>query len=251
MNKPLLTTLFIASTSVLAHAEVSLSGNMAISSDYIWRGMTQNDGDPSIHGGFDLEDDSGFYLGTWAANTGIEDGGLELDYYGGYAGSIGDLGYDIGYMKFDYPSSDLDLDFAEVHLGLTFGSGLFGVYDDIDNLDASFKADYSHTNDWKASGASAYTASISAKSNYKNLTFHIEHKALSYKTPDMDDFNSNSIQLSYILGNGFATTLAYYDKVFNPASEIFGSASSIGLKYNSRNKNTSQTQCRPCVSYTE
>ena len=26
--------------------------------------MTQNDGDPSVSGGFDLEDDSGFYFGV-------------------------------------------------------------------------------------------------------------------------------------------------------------------------------------------
>ena len=31
--------------------------------------MTQNAGDPSVSGGFDLEDDSGFYLGVWAANV--------------------------------------------------------------------------------------------------------------------------------------------------------------------------------------
>ena len=48
--------------SSLSFADVSLSGNIAITTDYIWRGMTQNAGDPSVSGGFDLEDDSGF---TW------------------------------------------------------------------------------------------------------------------------------------------------------------------------------------------
>ena len=45
--------------------------------------MTQNAEDPSVSGGFDLEDDSGFYLGMWAANVlaaeGSDTGSLELD----------------------------------------------------------------------------------------------------------------------------------------------------------------------------
>ena len=59
----------IFSLSSLVFAEVSLSGNIGLTTDYVWRGMTQNAGDPSVSGGFDLEDDSGFYLGVWAANV--------------------------------------------------------------------------------------------------------------------------------------------------------------------------------------
>ena len=61
------------SLSSLSFAEVSLSGNVALTTDYVWRGMTQNDGDVSVSGGFDLEDDSGFYLGVWAANVKADD----------------------------------------------------------------------------------------------------------------------------------------------------------------------------------
>ena len=95
---------FTLSLSSLVFADVSLSGNVGLTSDYIWRGMTQNAGDPSISGGFDLEDDSGFYLGVWAANVTADDddtvagsGSLELDGYLGYSGSFNqDAGYDIG-----------------------------------------------------------------------------------------------------------------------------------------------------------
>ena len=43
------------SLSSISFAEVSLSGNIAVTTDYIWRGLTQNAGDPSVSGGFDLE----------------------------------------------------------------------------------------------------------------------------------------------------------------------------------------------------
>ena len=48
---------------------VSVSGNIALTSDYIWRGMTQSAGGPAVAGGFDLSTDSGFYLGTWGSSV--------------------------------------------------------------------------------------------------------------------------------------------------------------------------------------
>ena len=59
----------LISISSFSFAEVSLSGNIAVTTDYVWRGMTQNAEDPSVSGGFDLEHSSGFYIGLWAANV--------------------------------------------------------------------------------------------------------------------------------------------------------------------------------------
>ena len=52
--KTLVVSLVLIASSGIAHA-VSVSGNMAITSDYIWRGMTQNQGEVSGSVGFDLE----------------------------------------------------------------------------------------------------------------------------------------------------------------------------------------------------
>ena len=90
--------------------------------------MTQNAGDPAVSGGFDLEDDSGFYIGAWASNVLAADSGdtgsLELDGYLGYAGSFNDdAGYDIGYIAYTYPGVD-SLDFEEAYISFDF----YGVY---------------------------------------------------------------------------------------------------------------------------
>ena len=53
----------------LAVVHGQVSGNIAIQSDYVWRGLTQNEGDVSFQGGFDFEDESGFYAGVWGANV--------------------------------------------------------------------------------------------------------------------------------------------------------------------------------------
>ena len=121
----------ILSLSSFVFTDVSLSGNVGLTTDYIWRGMTQNDGNPSISGGFDLEDDSGFYLGVWAANVEADDndtvagsGSIELDGYLGYSGSFNDdAGYDIGYIAYTYPDYD-SWDFEELYLTFDF----YGVY---------------------------------------------------------------------------------------------------------------------------
>ena len=96
--------------------QAELSANIGATSNYVWRGLTQTDDGPAISGGIDYADDSGFYLGTWASNVdGGDDGsGSELDFYGGYEGSAGDFGYDMGVIHYMYPSFN-DWDFTEIY----------------------------------------------------------------------------------------------------------------------------------------
>ena len=57
------------SSSFIAPAAqaAEVSGNVALVTDYRFRGISQSDSKPSIQGGFDIAFDSGFYLGTWGA----------------------------------------------------------------------------------------------------------------------------------------------------------------------------------------
>ena len=50
-------------------APYTLSANVFLVSDYLFRGITQTWGKPAIQGGFDFVHDSGIYLGTWASNV--------------------------------------------------------------------------------------------------------------------------------------------------------------------------------------
>ena len=81
--------LFMGLTIMLSIPTFSaVSANVTFTSDYVWRGMTQSDG-PAIQGGFDFEDESGFYAGIWGSNVNFNDGaGSELDYYAGYLSLI-------------------------------------------------------------------------------------------------------------------------------------------------------------------
>ena len=100
----------------------TLTANVGLYSQYVFRGLTQTNEDPAIQGGFDFTHSSGFYLGTWASNiswlkenattsssssSGTYKGGgsMEWDFYGGYRKSIGDFGVDVGLLQYYYPGS--------------------------------------------------------------------------------------------------------------------------------------------------
>lgn len=112
----------------------SFSGNVTLTSDYVFRGFTQADEEPAIQGGFDWDSGAGFYLGTWGSNVNFLDGdeaSVEIDLYGGYAGEIDGFSYDIGYIYYWYPGAAgaLDYDFWEVYgsLGYDFGGAAVTV----------------------------------------------------------------------------------------------------------------------------
>ena len=120
MNKLKLTLIGLALVfvSTLANA-VSISGNAAIQTDYIWRGMTQNSGDTSVNVGLDADFGNGFYLGTWAATVDFGNGHtLEHDYYGGYAFELGGIGVNIGAIQVTY-NGTTDVDFSENYIALS------------------------------------------------------------------------------------------------------------------------------------
>ena len=129
-----------AFASTLAQAEVT--GNVAVTNNYIWRGVTQTNDQAAVQGGLDYSSNIGIYAGTWlsnvdfsgteqvsntdgdAVNVANSDKGYEIDLYGGYAGEIGDFGYDLGLIYYAYPTQE-DLDFLE--LFVSGGYGPFGV----------------------------------------------------------------------------------------------------------------------------
>lgn len=109
--------------------EHSLTGNITLASEYIYRGIGQTNRKPALQGGFDYAHSSGLYAGIWGSNISwLSDLGgisssLELDVYGGYKGSFaGDFSYDVGVLTYNYPgtypSGFTKADTTEVYVGL-------------------------------------------------------------------------------------------------------------------------------------
>src|SRR5512143_1380596 len=90
----------------------TLTANVSLTSNYVFRGISQTGGEPAIQGGFDYTHASGLYLGTWGSNVGwltdfqgYKSGSMELDLYGGYRNTIGPISYDVGAIRYMYPGS--------------------------------------------------------------------------------------------------------------------------------------------------
>jgi len=113
-----------------ASAETSFSGNVTLTTDYLFRGISQTDGGPAIQGGFDFEHSSGFYAGIWGSNLDFgDDADIEIDYYAGFAGQFNDkFGYDVSLIYYSYPSSDaadaLNYSFGEAYGALSYDFGV-------------------------------------------------------------------------------------------------------------------------------
>lgn len=118
-------------------ANAELSANIGVMSDYIFRGIYQEDS--SAFAGLDYEN-SGFYIGTWGADVGD---GLETDLYFGYGGGNDDFTWSVGYTGYYY-TDDWDDTYKEINLGIgASGFALDVAIGEYDNFSAP-KVDYSY-----------------------------------------------------------------------------------------------------------
>src|SRR5688500_880333 len=117
-------------------AHAGIGGSVALTSDYVFRGISQNNQEPALQAGLEYAASSGFYVGTWGSNVswlsdltalGIPvSNSLELDVYGGYRGKFSDtVAYDVGALYYwypgDYPNGFNSPDTGEIYAGVTFG----------------------------------------------------------------------------------------------------------------------------------
>jgi uncharacterized protein (TIGR02001 family) len=105
--------------------ETTVSGNVALTTDYAFRGISQTDENPAIQGGFDVTHGS-LYAGVWASNVDFVDGtgnsiaNLEIDLYGGIRPTYGPVAFDFGVVYYAYPNAEdagFELDYVELKAG--------------------------------------------------------------------------------------------------------------------------------------
>jgi uncharacterized protein (TIGR02001 family) len=85
-----------------------LTGIASLTSEYIYRGLTQSDGDPAFQLGLDYEFDEGIFLGAWASTidltSAIGERDTELDFYFGYHyASEAPLSATLTVLRYTYP----------------------------------------------------------------------------------------------------------------------------------------------------
>lgn len=96
----------------------AFSFNVGVTNDYRFRGISQTRMKPAISAGADYtHNPTGLYVGTWGSNVewlkdntaDASDASLELDLYGGKRGEINGVSYDVGLIRYYYPSNKFHL----------------------------------------------------------------------------------------------------------------------------------------------
>ena len=97
------------------------SGNVALTSDYVFRGVSQAAEDPAIQAGLKLQHvPSGIYGAAWGSNVDYGDAigsNAELDLVLGWRHAFGDdLALDLNLTRYTYPGTndEFDLDYNEL-----------------------------------------------------------------------------------------------------------------------------------------
>jgi len=147
-NFKIVVGLALATAMLLPSAQAQIEGNVALQSDYVWRGVSQNSEDPSIQGGFDYGHDSGFYAGVWGASVDFGgDESTEIDLYAGWGTEFeSGFGIDVGIIEYTYhggPSASGD--FTEYYAGISyagFGVTYYAGDEFDDNIEVSFGHDF-------------------------------------------------------------------------------------------------------------
>jgi len=111
-------------------AQAQLTGNLGLTSDYRFRGISQTQNGPAVQGGIDYAHESGLYIGNWNSSVSSQmytnGAGVESDLYAGWKKDIyKGLTVDVGSYNYFYPraknGSNPTFDTNELYLGLGYG----------------------------------------------------------------------------------------------------------------------------------
>jgi uncharacterized protein (TIGR02001 family) len=192
-----------------------LVGSLALTNDYLFRGLSQTNQDLALQGSLEYDHPSGWYAGAWGSNvswlsdlssTGAHvSNSLELDLYTGFRGALSDaLKYDVGiytyYYPGDYPAGFTLPYTTELYVGLSYWlvtakyshsvTNLFGFADSNNSGYLDLALNWEFVPSW-------------------TLNAHVGHQRVAGN----GDFSYSTWMLGVTKGfaHGFSATLCYSD----------------------------------------
>ena len=184
------------------------SWNLAATSDYVFRGVTQTNFEPALQGGFDYSfGDSGWYVGVWGSNVDFADSDgpdLELDSYIGYNTDLSDdWNLDLSLVRYTYiGENDVygSIDYNELIGKLTWNEMLtftLGYANDYANSDYSslyynLSGAWDVGNDFSISAGVGHTDFSDGVDGYTDYNIGVSRQfgpvnaALNYYDTDID-----------------------------------------------------------------
>jgi len=232
-----------------AAPESAIAYNVGVVSEYRYRGLAQTKGDPALQGGVDYTGANGFYAGAWASTIKwIKDSGtttagestkgpVELDLYAGYKFEAAGLGFDVGYLRYEYLNNTLsnsktnkmqNANTDEVYGAATYGvttlkysrafSNLFGAPDSKGSTYWDLSATFDLGNGYSFVPHAGHQKVVNNATSYTDIALTLNK--------DLGDGLAASVSAISTNGKGkgdFASYLTKYDIAKNTVV--------VGLKY--------------------
>ena len=150
----------------------SFAYNIGATSDYVFRGLSQTNGDAAIQGGIDYSNGM-FYAGTWASNVSFAHD-YELDLYAGVKPTAGKFSFDLGAITYQYGNKAYNTTELKAAVSHPLGKGTVGValFDNVDYGKTYYyelNGSYPFTDKLSLSGAVGEQAVTGVKYSTANL----------------------------------------------------------------------------------
>jgi uncharacterized protein (TIGR02001 family) len=181
-------------------------GYLTLTSDYVFRGASQSNEDPTVQAGLDYVHPGGVFAGVFAAHTefpenafGSNPGSVELDAYLGFSHELGrDWSWDVAAIHYDFPdSTGFDYSYDELAANLHFRDVLrFGA---------------TASDDASAGGASGWTAEMELRQSLGDryqVSGTLGH--YEFERTDWDDYVYWDLGVSAVAGR-VTFDLRYFD----------------------------------------
>ncbi|MGV8960875.1 MAG: TorF family putative porin [Stenotrophomonas sp.] len=216
----LLSVPFAVSAQETEVASSPFSFTAGVTTDYVFRGVSQTDNGAAFQAGARYTAPFGLYASVWGSNVDFGAGGpnFEVDYTIGWSKDLSDSwNLDLGVNRYTYTSASTgygDIDYNEYLAKVTWTgpvtvSGLLGYADDYSNSGAeqtytALEASYDIGDSGFSIGASAGYTTIKADGN---------------AWPKREDYYDGSVSVSKAFGPATAT-VGYYDTFGSDASVL-------------------------------
>ena len=197
--------------------------NVAATSDYVFRGVSQTEEDPAISGGVDVTVGS-FYAGAWASNVsfpGDDDTQAEIDLYGGMRPEVAGWNLDLGVVGYLYASQPdgADYDYAEFKAAASRAVGPATV-----GAAVYYSPDFFGASEDEATYIEA-NAAVSPADKW-TLSGAIGRQFLSSDF----DYTTWNLGAAYQLTSNLAVDVRYHDTDEHDFGDIYGSRAVASLK---------------------
>ncbi|QYK02221.1 TorF family putative porin [Shewanella psychrotolerans] len=199
------TGLALSAALIAPIAQAEVSGEIGVTNDYRFRGVSQTAGEFAVQAGIDYSMENGFFVGAWGSNVDFDDpedengANIEIDLYVGYAGAIGEeVEYDVTLLYYTYPGDDVSQDYLEGTIGFYF---------------ADLHAAYWYTNDYGGSDLDYHYTELNYSWGFAenwSLDLHVGYNFGDAPEDDMGTYVDYSIGVSTEVA-GVGLSVAWLD----------------------------------------